>query len=337
MYLFEMIEINDIDEKEYNSFENKTPFTTIPWLKFLSEDKNAIPKIVRITRDGELIGYFSGLLFSKCGIKIFGSPFKGWTTNYMGFDLYNYDLISDLVKPTIEFIMKETKCVYLELVDRHLTEKDLKDSEFKIDVVKNLEVDIDKSDEEILKSIKKDCKEFIRQFERRGATIEEVEPDDEFLQNLYQQLCEVFSKQDLVPPYSLDKLKRCVKYLKDTGMMLCLSVKEPQGKVIASYIYIGLNKKCIAWCTSSTREFQRLRPNEYMVWYGIRKFRDKGYKVFDFSGPRGYKYKWNPNEVEYVRITYTKYPFLIKIRDNILTIYWKLLKVKGYIKNKIKK
>lgn len=336
MYSFEIIDIDKVDIQEFNSFPKKTPFTTIPWIQFLSEDKNAVPKIIRITKNSELVGYFTGLIFKKFGINIFGSPFKGWSTNYMGFDLYNYDLIYELLEPTIDFIMKETKCLYMEIVDRNISPERLKANNFQVDIVKNLELKIDKSDEEILKSIKKDCKEFIRQFERRGAYLEEVEPDDEFVEILHTQLCDVFSKQNLVPPYSLNKIKTCVKYLKDTGMMLCLSVKEPEGKTIASYIYIGLNQKCIAWCTSSIREYQRLRPNEYMVWYGIRKFRDMGYNTFDFSGPRSYKYKWKPNEVEYARITVTKYYFLKRMRDIALKIYWKILKVKGLLKNKLK-
>ena len=65
MYSFEIIDIDKVNQEEFNSFVRKTPFTTIPWLKFLSEDKKAIPVIVRITQNEKLIGYFSGLTFKK--------------------------------------------------------------------------------------------------------------------------------------------------------------------------------------------------------------------------------------------------------------------------------
>ena len=35
---------------------------------------------------------------------------------------------------------------------------------------------------------------------RRGAVIEIVEPNEEFIETLYEQLKEVFAKQNLVPP-----------------------------------------------------------------------------------------------------------------------------------------
>jgi len=273
MYSFEFIDLNNVNLEEFNSFPKKTPFTTVPWLRFISEDKDAIPKIIRITQGEELIGYFTGLVFNKLGIKFFGSPFKGWSTNYMGFDLYDYTLISSLLEPTIDFVMKETKCLYLELVDRNITTENIVSTRFQTDIVTDLEVDIDKSDEELLKSVKKDCRKYICQFESRGAYIETVVPDDEFIETLHKQLCEVFEKQNLVPPYSLEKIKICVKYLKESDMMLCLRIKEPKGEVIASFIFLGLNKKCIGWCASSTSKFQHLRPNEYIIWHGIRKFR----------------------------------------------------------------
>jgi len=331
LYSFEIVDIDKVNICEFNSFSNKTPFTTIQWIQFLSEDKNAIPIIIRITNKNELIGYFSGLIFKILGFKIFGSPFKGWNTNYMGFDLYNYDIIDELIEPTIQFVMRKTKCIYLEMVDRNITPDKIKNLKYEVEVVKNLEIDIDKNDELLIKSIKKDCREFIRQFERRGAYIEVTEPTDEFIKVLYSQLCEVFKRQNLIPPYRIDKIQKCVKYLKDTGMMLCLQVKEPLGSVIASYIFLGLNQRCIAWCTSSCRKYQHFRPNEYLIWYGIRKFRDLGYKIFDFTGIRQYKYKWNPKEVHYIRITATKYVILKYLRDAILKLYWVYLKVKAFI------
>jgi len=94
---------------------------------------------------------------------------------------------------------------------------------------------------------------------------------------------------------------------------------------------LGLNQRCIAWCTSSCRKYQHFRPNEYLIWYGIRKFRDLGYKIFDFTGIRQYKYKWNPKEVHYIRITATKYVILKYLRDAILKLYWVYLKVKAFI------
>ena len=167
MYTFEKIDIEHVDINEYYDFENKCMFATLPWLNFLAEDNNAEPVIVRITKDSALIGYFTGLTFKKFGIKLFGSPFKGWATGYMGFDLHDRSLIKDLLEPTIKFIFKTTGCWYIEIAERYLGRQDQSEIKYKTEIVATLEADINKTDEEFLRSVKKDCRKYIRQFEDR--------------------------------------------------------------------------------------------------------------------------------------------------------------------------
>lgn len=333
MYSFELIDIDKVDISEYYNFEKKSPFTTLPWIRFLMEDNNAQPVIIRITEDNELIGYFTGLTVKKFGVKIFGSPFKGWGTCYMGYDLHDYSLIVKILEPTIKFIFTHTKCLYIELTERNLGVDKINDIKQKTEVFTTLEIDINKSDEEFFRSIKRDCRKYINQFEKRGATIEIAEPDEAFAAELYDQLCDVFAKQKLVPTYSLNKIIVFLKNLKDSGMLLCLRVRDLRGKSIASFVYYGKNEKCFGWCNGSYREFQHYRPNEYMVWHGLRILRDRGYEIFDYAGVREYKYKWNPREVQYLRVMVAKYPILIRLRNIAQETFWLLLKIKGYMKN----
>ncbi len=329
MYSFEIVDIADINIDEFNSFEAKSPLTTIQWLNFLAEDNDAKPVVVKIMKGTENVGYFSGLVTTRFGIKIFGSPLKGWGTCYMGFDLHDPALAIELLEPVIEFVFQETKCLYFELAERSLSECHIGLIKHRTEVVTTLEINIDKQDEELLKSVKRDCKEFIRQFEKRGAQIEEAEPNEEFAKDLFDQLSEVFAKQNLVPTFSLERIKRCIKHLNNNGMLLCLTVKEPGGKSIASYIFTGFKEKCFAWCTGSYREYQKYRPNEYIVWMGLKKLRDRGHVTFDYAGVRDYKYKWNPQEVKYLRIMASKYPLLLQMRDFAKHGYWMLNRIKG--------
>jgi hypothetical protein len=306
----------------------------------------ASPVIVRITESDTdaLVGYFTGLTIRKFGLKLLGSPFEGWSTCYMAYDVYDQSLIKDLLAPTIRFIFQKTGCVYLELVERNLTTDDfgyidgklrkMGGFNYKLDTVPSLEVDIAKPDAELIRAIRKDCREFIRQFERRGASVEIAEPTAEFVEELYAQIREVFAKQNLVPPYSIEKIRLLLENLQGSGMLLCLVIREPQGKNIASIVFAGRSQKCFAFFTGSHRDFQHFRPNEYMVWYGIRYFRDRGYTVFDYAGVAAYKYKWNPREVYYVRIMASRYPGLICLRNKAKDIFRFLMKVRGFGKGK---
>lgn len=319
--------MDKVNNKEYNNFPDKTVFTTLEWLNYLKKDKNVIPLIIRIKKLNKYFGYFTGGLFKKFGITILGSPFMGWTTNYMGFNIYDYSECEILIDEIVKYIFHKTKCVYIELIDRNIIIKNL-NRKYSIEPIINLEIDITKNEESLFKSFKKDCREYIRQFERRGAIIEMVKPDKEFIEELYRQLKNIFFRQKLNIPFEISKIYNCVENLKNTNMIYCFRVKEPNGIIIASYIFVGYKKRIIAWCTSSNKNYLHYRPNEYIIWYSLKKFKEFGFETFDFSGKREYKYKWNPKEIELYRITITKFKILQVLRNLALKMFWILAKIK---------
>ena len=89
MYIFEKINLEDLNVEEFNQFPNKSVLTTKEWIEFIEEDSNATPYILKITNSDLLVGYFSALIVKKFGLKIVGSPFPGWSTVYMGLDVWN--------------------------------------------------------------------------------------------------------------------------------------------------------------------------------------------------------------------------------------------------------
>jgi hypothetical protein len=331
MYSFETVPISSINENEFYSFENKSIFTTIPWIRFIEEDNSAVPVVIKIFEDDFCLGYFSGLLKSKYGIKILGSPFRGWSTCFMGFDLNDPSKIEKVLPELIIYIFDNVKCHYFECVERSLSPANTLNFTLKTRAVETLELDIDRSDDELFHVFKGDCRNFIRQFERRGATIEVAEPNDDFAEEYYDQLKDVFAKQGLVPTYSLDKVKKLLKHIGNTGMVLCLRVREPNGKSIATSIFLGFKGKCFFWGGASYREYQNYRPNEYMIWNAIKYWRDHGAKIFDMVGVRGYKLKFGSEKKEYINIFAAKYSFLISFRDFAEKIFFGLLKIKGFL------
>src|SRR5207245_6880641 len=76
-----------VDWESLDRFKDRTVFQTCEWLQFVSETQNAMPVLAELREDGEVVGYFSGLTFTRLGIKVLGSSFPGWTTPYMGFNL----------------------------------------------------------------------------------------------------------------------------------------------------------------------------------------------------------------------------------------------------------
>lgn len=333
MYSFEVIDIDKINMEEYYGFKKKVLFSTKEWLNYIEVNQKAMPIIVRIIEGPNFVGYFTGFIFSKFGVKIVGSPFNGWTTGYIGFDVMDdYDKVK-LIEPLSTFLFKTYKCLYIQIADRFIEENQLKNTKIKYIMNKSIELIIDKTDEELFKVFKTDCRNYIRQFEKRGANIETARADEQFATEYCEQLQEVFAKQGLVPTYGVEKVLDLFKSL-NNDQLLCLRVRDPEGKCIATTIFVGYNERFYFWGAASFREFQFYRPNEYMIWYAIKYFREKGYKYFDMYGERPYKNKFGPEKISYPCIMIAKYPILIKFRDIAKKLIWFGFKIKGIGKKK---
>lgn len=325
-YEFEVVDLNQLNSKEFNDFPHKTVNTTKEWIEFVAEDASATPYIVRISQNNELVGFFSSLIVKKFGVKIVGSPFPGWSTVYMGLDVYDHGLKAEILNELIPFVMKNTKCAYLQICDR-----DFKTDELSpicqqyggtIEYGDTLELGIEGDDALQYKKMKTDCRNFIRQFERRGAVIEEAEPNDEFAEEYYEQLKDVFAKQNLVPTYTVDKVKCLLRHLSKTDNIYCLRVKNPEGKSIATSIFPGFNHKMFFWGGASLRPYQQYRPNEYMIYKAMHHWREKGCVEFDMVGNRPYKKKFGSWEVRYPSIIIPKYKILVPLKNMAAALYY---------------
>src|SRR5580765_8621845 len=88
MAIFESARIEWSDwDRILASFPDAIVFQSSGWLRFLAEALPAEP-VLAILRDGnEELGYLCGLKAKKIGMSLFGSPFRGWSTPYMGFNV----------------------------------------------------------------------------------------------------------------------------------------------------------------------------------------------------------------------------------------------------------
>lgn len=329
MYSVEEIKKENLNLNEYYAFKNKKLFMTLDWLKFVEEDSKAKPLFLRITKDGKFIGYFTGMIVKKFGIKILGSPFSGWSTCYMGFDVVPGINKLDLIPTVNNYLFQNKKVLLIEITDRDITVPDATAYGYDVAVSNTLELDINRTDEELFKVFKSDCRNFIRQFERRGAVCEKVAPSEDFAIEYYEQLKDVFAKQGLVPTYSLKKVKCMMRNLTDSENVLCQKVIDPDGICIATSIFLAYNDTFYFWGGASYRSGQHYRPNEYMLWSAIRFWREKGFKTFDMVGVRDYKRKFGSHEVEYAHMTFAKYKIIKTMRNFVKKAYFKSLEIKG--------
>ena len=326
IYTFKEIPIEEVNDAEFYKYSKKSVLTSLEWLAFIREDSKVSPIVIEILENDKIIGYFSAFETKKFGINIIGSPFPGWSTPYMGLDIEGSKKKVDVIPELVNYLKKTYKALYIQITDREISFEDAERlsslAGYSVGKVGTLELNIDMDDEHLYKQMKTDCRNFIKQFERRGAQIVVSVPDDDFASEYYKQLEDVFAKQKLVPTYGVEKVKCLLRNLSVNNRILCLKVLSPDGKCIATGIFPGYNHKMFFWGGASYREYQQYRPNEYMIYSAMRYWRDHGCSVFDMVGIRKYKMKFGSSEVYYPTIVIAKYNMLIKLKKIASRLYY---------------
>ena len=319
MITFENIS-NDISWDKFLEFEDFNVFQTPSWHDFLQNNQNADSIVVSIQEGDNLLGYFSGLVTHKFGLKMLGSPLRGWNTDFMGFFLKHESSFREILKVFPNYVFNTLKCHYMEIIDPEIRPRDVEGLPIDFEIQPRFILDLTKSEEELFTNMKGSCRNLIRQSIKKGVTIEESE-DINFLDEYYAQLTEVFAKQSLKPPYSFERVKSLVETMLPANNVLLLKANGPSGKCVATGIFVGFNKSVAYWGAASWREFQSLRPNEALVWYGIRYWKAKGIKTFHFGGGwEQYKSKYGCDEISMIRLMKAKSSTLEQLRVMIMSL-----------------
>src|SRR6478752_5815053 len=137
-------------EATLRQYRDAEVFHSPEWLSFLATSHGAEPVIAVVRDHGRPIGHFVGAIVRRYGVKILGSPLRGWGTESMGFLL---DAGADrraAAEALIPFAFEELGCSHVELSDRWLTGEQMAGSGFLVEVGRTFLVDLERSEQEIL-------------------------------------------------------------------------------------------------------------------------------------------------------------------------------------------
>ncbi len=291
----EPLEPQLVDWTRFDAFEDRVIFQTREWLEFVSRTQGTEPVFATVRRAGEDVGLFTGQLLRRFGVPILASPFPGWTTASMGFNLEPGVSRRDATEALVEFAFEERRALHLELKDRRLADEDGAGLGFEVTRDRTLEVDLTADDQTLMSRMTSACRRAIRKAEKTGVTIEEVSGED-FASEYYDQLLEVFARQGLRPSYGVTRVRELIRCVGPTGRLLLLRARDPEGEPIATGIFPAMNGTAYFWGGASRREGQIHRPNEAISWYAMRHWRDRGMRALDLGGGGDYKLKYGPRD-----------------------------------------
>jgi Acetyltransferase (GNAT) domain len=312
----ELIPFSNIDWDRLDKFEDRTVFQTREWLEFIAETQKARPIILELRDHGAVAGYFSGLTFTRFGVKILASWFPGWTTPYMGFNLLPGVSRAAALAAVEEVTFGKLRCLHLEVCDPRFSPEDGRGLAFICESFPTYRTDLRKSEAEIFSGMTSACRRCIRKAEKCGVIVEEAH-DLAFADEYYEQLKEVYAKQRLVPSYGIDRVRALIKHLEPTGRLLLLRARDPHGKCIATGLFPGFNKMAEFWGAASFQSGQILRPNEAIQWYAMRYWKSRGIETYDWGGENPYKEKYGCVPFSAPRFSKSRYKLLAKLRDGM--------------------
>jgi CelD/BcsL family acetyltransferase involved in cellulose biosynthesis len=313
MISFERLNVDSVPWRELDGAADRTVFQTRAWLRFVERTQRAETVVARVYEGGSPIGYFTGLITKRFGLKILGSPLKGWTTHYMGFNLPPGTARRPVLEALPAFAFDELRCHYLELMDPATQDGDELAESYEIERKHTYHVDLTQSEEDLLGRMGHTCRRTARRPERTGVTIEEA-TDLQFADDYFAQLRDVFSKQRLVPTYGVERVRELIRCLTPGENLLLLRARNAEGTCIATGIFPAFGNSACFWGGASWRASQKLYPNEPLMWYAMRYWKARGVKTLDFGGGGAYKEKFGPNRVKLTRFMRSRLGLLISAR-----------------------
>lgn len=314
MARFERITFNPATwDETLAPFPDRIVFQSAAWLSFVAETQRGEVVVAALREGNEVLGYFSGVIVRKFGLKILGSPFRAWSTPYIGFNL-KLGVPRRLAAEAIsEFAFKQLGCLHMEVVDAHLTDADVAGLGFAPQPCGTMEIDLTQDEEALLNGMTKSCRWTVRKAEKNGVVVEEAK-DAAFADDYYNQLKDVFAKQGSVPHIPADRTRALVKHLLPTGNLLMLRARDPEGHCIGTGLFPALNQAAFYWGGASWRQYQKLYPNELLQWHAIRHLKQRGIRKYNMVGTMDFKQKFGGQQTSVPMLVRSKYRWLAQAR-----------------------
>ncbi len=290
------------------------------WLDFLAASQGAEPVTAVVRADGRPVGFFVGAIVRRYGIRILGSPLRGWGTQCMGFLLevgFDRQIAAEAL---LLFAFHHLRCLHVELADRQLTADLMAGSSYIVEVGHTFVVDLRPDEEAIARAMRPTTRNYLRRARRNGLTVERS-TDLEFADEYWAQLAEVFARQNLVPTYGVERVRQLIGCVQPSGHLLLLRIRSPRGDCIATAILVGHTKTVALWGAAFRRTEAELHPNEVLHWEAMRFWREQGAERYDLGGAGDYKAKYGGVETPTFHFHRSRYRIMRVGRSAIRNIF----------------
>ena len=255
-------------------------FHGLPWLTFITREHAGRLHLLEIRRDGAFFGYWPLIAVRKMGVRLMGSPLRGWLTSHMG-PLLEGALDRDLVQ-TLTAYSRQERIAYLELAGKSLEVEPLSEAGFEVRQRETWVLDIEADEDAQWSRLHHNCRKNIKKAERSDLVVVEMD-DAARLPDLYRLAAGTFRKKGLRVPYGARRLELLRDTIGASGQMLMLGAFH-QDRFIGGHIWGHDAHTAYALIVGHDERFDDLRVTNKLLWEGIRRFVRMGLKEYDMYG-----------------------------------------------------
>lgn len=315
----ERVPLAHVPWAELDAFPDRTVFQTRGWLAYLEASQRAEPVVARVLRGDAQIGWYTGALVRKLGLKFLGSPLRGWTTSYMGFNMNAGEDPAIALSALRTFAFRELGCLHCEVMDQRFTTTTGASDGYLVSPLDGFQIDLTQPAEKILARMNQARRHAIRRAPRNGVTVEQAHGLD-FADEHHAQLRDVFAKQGLPAPYPAARIRTLIEHVEPTGNLLLVRARDPRGRSIATGIFPGFGRLAHFWMGASWRDGQKLLPNEAIQWFVINYWKDRGAAIYDMGGGGDYKSKYGGTPVQVGWLRSSRFAGMERARSELLSL-----------------
>jgi len=142
-------------------------------------------------------------------------------------------------------------------------------------------IDLRKTEEELMKAIKRDKKRAIKKAIDNGINLIKIDNKDK-IDYFYEILTETYNTVK-VPLADKSKFKSVYDYLVLNGMADYF-LAELDGKYIGGRLELYYKNRIYDWYAGASANSTTYYPNEFLVWHIIKWGSQNGFRSFDFGG-----------------------------------------------------
>lgn len=295
-------------DRAISSFDSRHFYHLGAWLDFIEETQPVARKVYGIYKDSCLVGYLPGFILLKGPVRIFGSPFPGWTTPYLGPVVRKDVDLRELFNGILDTLRRD-RFWHAEIRHFAITPDSLIGTGFRQTIGQTYIAPIPTTAEDILTRFNTSARKAVRRG-LRGEIRAITTKDPSFIDHYYDQLREVFAKDNIKPTYSKERVRTLWSLLMPTGRMLPTMVMEANVCIATRIDFCG-DDRLHSFGSASYTAHQKSRPNELARYHAMCEGMKRGLTKYDMTGGGRYKAQFGAELVETPLFIFSSTPLMI--------------------------